>query len=70
MTATGDFWAMGGYAAYVWPAYAIALLALVLLLAGALRALRQAERQLAALEGPPPRRRPAPRADKPAGDLA
>jgi heme exporter protein D len=72
----GDFWAMGGYAAFVWPAYAISIVALALLLATALRALRQAERQLAAVEGARVRRRapatasPGTSADRPAGDLA
>jgi len=72
----GDFWAMGGYAAFVWPAYAISIVALALLLATALRALRQAERELAAVEGARVRRRapaatvPGSTIDKPAGDLA
>ncbi len=70
MPSTGDFWAMGGYAAFVWPAYAITLAALVLLLVTALRALRQAERQLAAVEGARARRRAPASADKPAGGLA
>jgi heme exporter protein CcmD len=63
-----SFWAMGGYAAYVWPAYAVTTLALLGLLFGALRGLRQAERELASLEGSRARRR-APRGAA-AGDLA
>jgi len=70
MTGAGDFWAMGGYAAFVWPAYAITLAALVLLLVTALRAQRQAERALAMLEGARVRRHARARSDKPAGDLA
>jgi heme exporter protein D len=66
--ADASFWAMGGYAAYVWPAYAVTVLGLGALLAGALRALRQAERDLATLEGSRARRRP-PRGAA-AGDLA
>jgi heme exporter protein D len=59
---------MGGYAAFVWPAYAAAVLALAGLLIGALRNLRQAERALAQLDGGRPRRRATmPSA---AGDLA
>jgi heme exporter protein D len=67
---TGGFWAMGGYAAYVWPAYAVTLLGLGAVLLSAWRALRAAERALAAAEGARPTRRPRARADKPAGDLA
>ena len=64
----GGFWAMGGYAAFVWPAYAVTVIALVALLLGALRGLRQAERELASLEGSRVRRR-APSGSA-AGDLA
>ena len=63
-----SFWAMGGYAAYVWPAYAITVLALAGLLIGALRTLRQAERALAAVDGGRARRRASP-ASAAAGDL-
>jgi heme exporter protein D len=55
-----SFWAMGGYAAYVWPAYAVTVLGLGALLVGALRGLRQAERELTILESARARRR-APR---------
>ncbi len=47
-----SFLAMGGYGAYVWPAYAITILAFVLMVVWALRgrgARRREERQLAAL---------------------
>lgn len=67
---TGDFWAMGGYAAFVWPAYAVTLLALAGVLLSAWRALRTAERELAAAEGLRAPRRSRARADGPAGDLA
>jgi len=63
-----SFWAMGGYAAFVWPAYAITVLALAGLLIGALRTLRQAERALAAVDGGRAHRR-APPASTAAGDL-
>ncbi len=63
-----DFWAMGGYAAFVWPAYAVTVLALAALLVTALRSLRHAERALAALDGGRTRRRPA--STTTAGDLA
>ena len=38
------FWEMGGYAAFVWPAYAISLVALVALSVVSWRAMRRAER--------------------------
>ena len=41
--------AMGGYAPFVWPAYALAAIVLVGLLAISLRQLRKAEAELAAL---------------------
>jgi len=44
-----DFLAMGGYAQFVWPAYALAAVVLVGLLAISLRQLRKAEAELAAL---------------------
>ena len=40
---------MGGYAPFVWPAYALAAIVLVGLLAISLRQLRKAEAELAAL---------------------
>ncbi|MDQ2103646.1 heme exporter protein CcmD [Azospirillum isscasi] len=53
-----EFFAMGGYAAYVWSSYALAALVMVGLLAATLKALRGAETTLKALEGSrPPRRR-------------
>lgn len=56
-----DFFAMGGYAAYVWPAYGLAALVMVGLLVATLKALRSAETTLKALEGTrPARRRPRP----------
>ena len=44
-----DFFAMGGYAAFVWPAYLITGLVLIGLLAHALYTVRRRERTLAAL---------------------
>lgn len=52
-----DFLAMGGYAAYVWPAYALAALVLVGLLAATFKTLRSSETTLKALEGSRPARR-------------
>jgi len=52
------FLAMGGYAGFVWPAYALAAAVLVGLLAVSLRRLRKAEADLAALGAPRPTMRP------------
>ncbi|PWC31920.1 heme exporter protein CcmD [Azospirillum sp. TSO22-1] len=52
-----DFFAMGGYAAYVWPAYAVAALMMLTVLASTLRGLRAREATLKALEGSRPARR-------------
>ena len=45
------FLAMGGYAAYVWPAYALTALVLAGLLAWSLGAYRQRARELERLHG-------------------
>jgi heme exporter protein D len=44
------FFAMGGYAVYVWPAFAVAALVMAALVANTLRALRRRERELAEIE--------------------
>ena len=46
-----DFLNMGGYAAFVWPAYGISVLALGAATLLTLRAYRKARARLAALEG-------------------
>jgi len=43
------FLSMGGYAAYVWPAYGLAAIVLIGLLVVSLRRLRRAEAELAEL---------------------
>lgn len=43
---------LGGYGAYVWPAYGVAALVLIALLVAALAALRDNERALARLQAP------------------
>jgi heme exporter protein D len=53
-----SFFAMGGYAAFVWPAYALAALVLVGLLLASLRQLRRTEADLAAQRGERPESRP------------
>ena len=52
-----QYFAMGGYAAYIWPAYALTLAALIGVLWTSLAALRAAERRAAALDAANPRRR-------------
>lgn len=41
-----EFFQMGGYAAFVWPAYGIAFVVLVGMLVASIRNLRDAERRL------------------------
>ena len=45
-----SFFAMGGYAGYVWPAYGVALVVLAGLVAESVAAHRRARRELARLE--------------------
>jgi heme exporter protein D len=52
-----EFFSMGGYAAYVWPAYGIAAVILVAMLIVSLRGLRRHEALLKTLETNRPRRR-------------
>ena len=49
MDALQQFLAMGGYGAYIWPAYGIAVVILLALLIDSLRSARHREAQLAAL---------------------
>jgi heme exporter protein D len=52
-----NFFAMGGYARFVWPAYAVAALVLLGLLAWSLASYRRVKRELAAQEKKSPRKR-------------
>jgi heme exporter protein D len=54
-----EFLQMGGYAAYVWPSYAIAAIVMLGLLFGSLRSLKRSEQVLRTLETARPRRRRA-----------
>jgi heme exporter protein D len=66
--AVGDvasFLAMGGYAAFVWPAFALTLMVLGGLLLGSLRTLRAREAELRALEAGRPGRRARAKAATP-----
>ena len=61
--AISQFFEMGGYGGYVWPAYAVAAIVLGLLFGLSLRAVRSNEAQLRTLqELHPPRRRETPEA--------
>ena len=50
MDRIANFLAMGGYAGYVWPAFAIAALVMIAMVVASLRSLRRREAALAELE--------------------
>ena len=50
------FLEMGGYAAYVWPSYAVSLIALFALGVTSWRLMRRSERRVALAEQPEPRK--------------
>ncbi len=52
-----EFFEMGGYAAYVWPAYVVTAVVMLGLLVASLKGLRAREETLKALEGSRPSRR-------------
>jgi heme exporter protein D len=51
-----EYFAMGGYAAYIWPAYGITVVVLIGLLVGTVRGLRSRETMVRALEAARPSR--------------
>jgi heme exporter protein D len=51
-----DFFAMGGHASFIWPAYALTLLVFLGLLGVSLKRLKTARKKLEALGDPGPRR--------------
>jgi len=53
----GEFFAMGGYAGFVWTAYGVVAVVMAGLLIASRRALRARQREIAALEAASPRRR-------------
>lgn len=57
MDAIESFMNMGGYAAFIWPAYGITVVVLAVLIVVSLRQLRANEREAAAMEADRPRRR-------------
>lgn len=60
MDAVATFLAMGGYAGFVWPSFALTFAVVIGLAVASRRALRKAERQLALLEQSRPARRARP----------
>lgn len=52
-----DFLAMGGYAGFVWSAFAVTFIVVIALAVSSRRALKRAEARLAALEAARPARR-------------
>ncbi len=53
------YWQMGGYAAFVWPAYGLSALVMLALALAAWRALRSTEKDLARLQTAGPESGPA-----------
>jgi len=51
-----SFFAMGGYAVFVWPAFGLTALVMIWLLVATLRRLRERERAMAELQAASPRR--------------
>ena len=51
-----SFFAMGGYAAYVWPAFTIAAVVMIALVIATLHTLRRREREIAEIFKPRPPR--------------
>jgi len=60
MDAVATFLAMGGYAGFVWPSFALTFAVVIGLAVASRRSLRKAERQLALLEQSRPARRARP----------
>ena len=50
MDRIATFFAMGGYAAYVWPAFAVAAIVMAVLVVSTVLTLRRRERELAQFE--------------------
>ena len=67
MDVIGEFLAMGGYAAFVWPAFGATALVMVGLLLASLRSLRRERRALELMEKAHPRRRRGGRTPEAAG---
>ncbi len=65
MEAISSFFAMGGHAGFVWPAYGVAVVVLGGLVWSSVRALRAREADLKAIEAVRPRRRRGSGSDDP-----
>ncbi len=63
-----EFFAMGGYAVFVWPSFAVAAVVMVGLLVASMHTMRVNRAQLAALEANHPRRRRRGETGQEAGD--
>jgi heme exporter protein D len=59
-----SFFAMGGYAAYVWPAYALTAAIMIAFLITTLRSLRNRQKSLQSLEAKAGPRRPCSRSSR------
>ncbi len=68
MSQTADIFAMGGYAAFVWPAYAIAFLVIGGLIVHCIASLRAHAREAEEAEAASPRRARRRRSDPEGGD--
>ena len=60
-----DFFHMGGYAFYIWPAYGLAALVMIGVLLTSIRAVRLREQELTQLQQLRPRRERRPAAAEP-----
>jgi heme exporter protein D len=72
--ALSDFFLMGGYAAYVWPAYGVAALVLIVLLVQSWRSVRRRDAELEQMRrvarpvrASRPKLQPGEAADRPSG---
>jgi heme exporter protein D len=57
MESLSSFFAMGGYAGYVWPSYSLAIAVMVAVLVASLRGVKNAERELEQIQSLRPSRR-------------
>ena len=64
-----DFFAMGGYAVYIWPCYGVTLIGMIVLVVQSLRSMRSNEKLVETLRAGRARRREQ-RVDPPAANPA
>lgn len=65
MQAIGDYLTMGGYAAYIWPAYGVAAVVLIAFAVDSWRRVRRAEAALRRLDAEQPGRKAGKATGKP-----